>query len=71
MLRREFPTLCPVDHVPELERGHGVIAGMIVIESTMWTSMLLHTEEPDRRAEFLVEFSLSVLTEFSALPDDE
>ena len=71
MLRRELPTLCPVDHAPELEGGHGVIAAMIVIESTVWTSMLLRTEEPDRRAEFLVEFSFSVLTEFSARPDDE
>ena len=71
MLRREIPTLRPVDHAPELEGGHRVIAAMIVIESTMRTSMLLFAEEPDRRAEFLIEFSFSVLTELPARPDDE
>ena len=71
MLSRKIPTLRPLDHVPELEGGHGVIAAMIVIETTVRTSMLLLAEEPDRRAKFLIEFSFSVLTELTARPDDE
>ena len=54
MLSRKIPALRPVDHVPELEGGHGVIAAMIVIETTVRTSMLLLAEEPDRRAKFLI-----------------
>ena len=71
MLSRKIPALRPVDHVPELEGGNGVIAATIVIETTVRTSMLLLAEEPDRRAGFLIEFSFSVLTELTAQPNDE
>ena len=57
--------------MPELEGGHGVITAMIVIETTVRTSMPLLAEDPDGRAEFLVKFPFSILTELTAPPNDE
>ena len=71
MLSRKLTALCPVDHVPELEVGHCVVAAMVMIETSMRGSMPLLAEDPDRRAKFLVEFSFSVIAELSASPNSE